>query len=613
MPYRRLRKTAAWIASCFFVVSIFAGVPALAGADEAIDTFNVAATVSNEGVVHVEERILYNFGSNERHGIYRDIPLVSDKGPDLGIVVNRVTDDQGQPYQYETSREGENVHIKIGDPNQTITGAHLYVLQYDVYNAVRQFSTYDELYWNAIGDQWQVAIGAASVNVMLPATSTQNVTVDCYTGPHGSTAHDCTTRIVPAQGATPVAVNVALAQQLAPGNDLTVSASFPKGLITSIAAAPDTAITATSGPAPSNDSSSWFGIVFAAIWVLGIGGVVVASIRRAAGHAKGYASSRFIIPKELKGKPVVVQYGPPDDLTPIDLGMLDDRHIDTMEFSSVIIDLAVHGYLKIRYSKIERRFLPDKIDYEFVKLKDGNDLAHPAYKIVYTMLFAGGDSIKLSDLQLTPLVGYAALQQSQGAVRTYLTERGYFDTNTPARSQRVARLKSFAPWSLIIFAIFFVLFAVLGVAGFYGFIVILIAGVVLAVAAFRALRTHLAPKGVDAIAKALGFQKFLRATEKDRLAMLDAPARQPEQFEKFLPYAMALGVEKEWGAQFERIYALQPQWLEGYPGGMNSLILASALSNFGGSFGAATSPPSSGAGGGGFSGGGSGGGGGGSW
>ena len=41
----------------------------------------------------------------------------------------------------------------------------------------------------------------------------------------------------------------------------------------------------------------------------------------------------------------------------------------------------------------------------------------------------------------------------------------------------------------------------------------------------------------------------------------------PEMFEKFLPYAMALGVEDNWAKAFDGIYNQPPSWYSG-PGGV---------------------------------------------
>lgn len=119
-------------------------------------------------------------------------------------------------------------------------------------------------------------------------------------------------------------------------------------------------------------------------------------------------------------------------------------------------------------------------------------------------------------------------------------------------------------------------------------------------------------------------------TEKDRLEKLQGPnakyvergpepTRTVELFEKLLPFAVVMGVEKEWAKQFESIYKAVPDWYDGSNmSSFNSVYIASSLSSSMGqavntSFTPPSSSSSSGFGGGGFSGGGGGGGGGGGW
>ncbi|HST37539.1 MAG TPA: hypothetical protein VLK25_13045, partial [Allosphingosinicella sp.] len=123
-----------------------------------------------------------------------------------------------------------------------------------------------------------------------------------------------------------------------------------------------------------------------------------------------------------------------------------------------------------------------------------------------------------------------------------------------------------------------------------------------------------------------GFQKYLSVTEEARLETLHPPEKTPELFERYLPYAIALGVENRWAKKFESVLAAaaaspgehhQMGW---YAGSYNAW---SSPSRFVGAVGgalassvasASTAPgSSSGSGGGGSSGGGGGGGGGGGW
>ena len=50
--------------------------------------------------------------------------------------------------------------------------------------------------------------------------------------------------------------------------------------------------------------------------------------------------------------------------------------------------------------------------------------------------------------------------------------------------------------------------------------------------------------------KIAGFQRYLSITEEDRLETLHPPEKTPELFERYLPYAIALGVENKWASKF---------------------------------------------------------------
>ena len=66
--------------------------------------------------------------------------------------------------------------------------------------------------------------------------------------------------------------------------------------------------------------------------------------------------------------------------------------------------------------------------------------------------------------------------------------------------------------------------------------------------------------GARALEGVLGFEDFLAHVESDRFNRM---IKTPEMFEKFLPFAMALGVEKNWSKAFQNIYTQPPQWYQG--------------------------------------------------
>ena len=69
-----------------------------------------------------------------------------------------------------------------------------------------------------------------------------------------------------------------------------------------------------------------------------------------------------------------------------------------------------------------------------------------------------------------------------------------------------------------------------------------------------------------------GFRMYLETAEQNRLEAMHPPERTPALFEKYLPYAIALDVENEWGDQFRDVLALaaagvaasayQPPWYD---------------------------------------------------
>lgn len=125
-------------------------------------------------------------------------------------------------------------------------------------------------------------------------------------------------------------------------------------------------------------------------------------------------------------------------------------------------------------------------------------------------------------------------------------------------------------------------------------------------------------KGRGLLNELEGFKEFLVTANADRMDRMTPPEETPELFERYLPHAVALGVENEFARRFEGKLPTDGQggtlgWYQaGSMGGATSLssALGSALPS---TLSSSSASPSSGGGGGGSSGGGGGGGGGGGW
>ena len=162
---------------------------------------------------------------------------------------------------------------------------------------------------------------------------------------------------------------------------------------------------------------------------------------------------------------------------------------------------------------------------------------------------------------------------------------------------------------------------------------LLVAGFALLNGVFYYLLRAPTAAGRETMDKIDGLELYIRTAETSRLNLAGAPDLDSTQFERLLPYAIALKAEKPWSEAFQSAFAranpgedfdrsYQPAWHgnRGWSGRSFGGSMASAVSAAAGSFQSSLPAPkssssgfSSGGGGGGFSGGGGGGGGGGGW
>ncbi|MDB4940121.1 MAG: hypothetical protein JWO40_546 [Candidatus Doudnabacteria bacterium] len=571
----------------FLMLMVFAFVPVKTEAaySEDIKSFASTLKINNDGTVNVLEKIVYEFGTNQRHGIFRDITLSSKDAPTISISNVAVTDSNGMAYPF-TQSEDSALHLKIGDPNNTISGEKEYDISYTVSNVIRGFSNYDEFYWNATGNAWTVPISYSSAEVQLPSNWLLDPAVlpkiqnSCYPGTLNMQKAACTITSSDDGG-----TYVFSSGPTDPGQGLTIDTSFPKRLVTNLA---------TGTPVdPSKKTTTQkilgilipigtglFVIIFAIFFVL--------------------SNRKVIIPKELKGQPIAPWYDAPEEVNAADIAYLLNRSFDKKEFGLIFIDLAVKGYLKIKY--IPKQSVFSSEDYAFLKLKEDDGL-EPAYKRLFDYLFTGVDTVLLSDIKSDNRAVASVYSKIGDDLRSKLINKDYLK----ASALNLKNTSKFGGGGVLVFALAFAFRPLLIIS-------VPLICLIFIIAYYRNLN-NVTPSGIELFKKILGFKDFLTLTESDRLRLLNAPSLKPEMFEKFLPYAMAFGIEKEWAKKFESL-AITPSWYEdsryGYGAPINTLILANFIGNLNSGV-ASASTYSSGRNGAGYSGGGSGGGGGGSW
>lgn len=144
-----------------------------AQAEEAIQSYDVHLQVEPSGEVRVTERIaVIAEGRQISRGIYRDIPTGYSLGTGLlrstPLTLLSATRD-GQPETVTQQAHEHGVRLRLGRADVMLQpGPYVYELTYRMDAQLLHHARVDELYWNVTGNDWQLPIRRASVEVLLP-------------------------------------------------------------------------------------------------------------------------------------------------------------------------------------------------------------------------------------------------------------------------------------------------------------------------------------------------------------------------------------------------------------------------------------------------------------
>jgi uncharacterized membrane protein YgcG len=510
--------------------------PARAQATEQILDYAVDLRLEAGGTLLASERIAYDFGTEQRHGILRDLPVryrYDDRYDRVYPVhVLRVSGSPGTPDQYKVEDAGASLRIRIGDPDQTISGRHDYTIVYRVEGALNGFADHDELYWNAIGTQWEVPIQDASVKVSAPAAIGR---VACYVGPVGSI------RLCASSGVDGRTASFATTG-LGPNEGVTVVVGLPTGVVPT--------------PRPILDERWSLARAFSATpGSLAVAGGVLLAVLLVLGWLLGMTGrDRRPVGAPAPVVGAMVESAPPEGIRPAQAGLLVDEVVNPVALSATLVDLAVRGYLRIE----ELPYHPGRgRDWRLVQLKaPGEDLLGYE-RVLLDGLFASRraedvEAVRLSDLKEQFHHQFAGVR---GWLYQEAVQRRWF-TDQPDMVRR--------RWVVRGLAVTVVGAALLGLLVWlthFGLaaIPILLAGPVLIVGArWMPFRT---PVGAGLLRRVTGFRTYLETAGADRAG----PAQAADQFSPYLPYAIVFGLSEQWTRTFELVGAPpQTPWYEGW-------------------------------------------------
>ena len=160
---------------------------------EKITNYDVTVQINKNGTLTVNEVIDYEFDDAAKHGIYRDIPLRSKKnGVDIYksyIKMNSIKRN-GLSEEYSTKNFDEGVRYRVGSADRFVeNGVNRYEFNYVIYNAVFEKDGIYQVYYNAIGQFWNVPVERASVIIRFSdgqeIKKNEIKKLEVYTGSYG--------------------------------------------------------------------------------------------------------------------------------------------------------------------------------------------------------------------------------------------------------------------------------------------------------------------------------------------------------------------------------------------------------------------------------------------
>ncbi len=627
------------------LTGLAAAAPARAA--EQILSFHSDIAVQKDGSMTVRETIRVRAEGNQiKRGIYRDFPTdYKDRLGQryrVGFEVTGVARD-GAHEDWHIERRSNGYRVYIGHKDRMLrSGEYRYTLGYRTNRQLGFFPDHDELYWNVTGNDWAFPILESGATVRLPgAVPAANVRIEAYTGRTGSREQAWR------GAATAGGAEFGATRRLNPGEGLTIVVGWPKGWVRE----------PTTG-----DRLGWLlsdnpGLT----WGGGGIGVLLAF----------YGLLWARVGRDPQKGVIVPEYFPPKGYSPASARFISRMGYDNKAFAAALINLAVKGHLILKQSgagtySVERRDNPKAAAIA------------PGEAALMKKLFAGASTLEMDKANHANV--RAAIDAHKQAlrrdyeVRYFATNRGWYTLGilltiavVLAAAFAGAGVEQAAPilfltvwlsvWTPVTYllgktawqarrtslsqfggalagALAFGFFEVVAL-GFYvalssiGFAALLFGAVALNVV-FSELLKAPTLAGRRVLDKLEGFKQYLEVAEKDELEFKHAPAKTPDLFEMYLPYALALDVENRWAERFAGMFArmkeqgreYHPGWYRGThwdyasPANFSSAVgdsLSSAISSASTPPGSSGSGFSGGGGGGGSSGGGGGGGGGGGW
>lgn len=562
-------------------------------AKEVINSFDSLIQVQTDGSMIVTETItVHHEGVNIRRGIYRDLPTKN------GVKYELISVKRNNLYEpsFVEKRRGY-YRINTGDdsflPNP---GTSAFEIKYRVWNVPQSYNGFDEVYWNVTGDEWAFSIENVSARVELPlgADIIQEASYIGYKGSKESAIYEGNGQY---RGG-----------YLSPGEQLTIAVGFTPGIVST------EKYVYKKGKYNNH-------ILFIAYFV----------------YLSFLIFIWFRIGRDPVGNQVVPQYEPPAELTAAQAACLYDMDVKKNVLAISFVQMISNGFLKLTVETRKTLFVFPKKVYILEKTGKAPSNAEESHIYWRRKTLDGQYDYSLSEMGRhiaktvkRKMLSYYSTNREWVLIPTFLmallisfmlfypedTDVLVADAGLSLGILLINYAYSFVSSILFsrklsvhlsIFALImpFILFLVSPLIKDFGVLVVLFLLTGITSSVFTFLLYRPTRKGLRLIEHLEGLRLFLKSKKsrsKEKFKFEEVLSK--ENMEKLFPYALALGLEKEWEKKFEDIFGPTEhvRFVHAHP---------YTGHNFARAFSSSTSCSSGGSGGGGGAGGGCGGGGGG--
>ena len=535
-------------------------------------TDNTMATLNYNVDVEVAKDNSYDFHEHldmyyvtAHHGIYRYIPMQGQKIRNIKV----------PGYNYETYTQSGYEVVKIGSGSYTLTGENPYDIYYKIAMYEDENSEKDMLLLNLIPTDWETDIMSSKCTVTLPKEADLSK-AKVFSGSYGTASNE--DNAVMETGADGKTITIT-ASDIPAHHGITLQLELPQGYW---------------------EGAPQFGKVSIAQMLLFLLGPVGAFLLW------------FLFGRD-KDMVKTLEFYPPDDLTPGEIGYLVDGKADRQDVISSIVWLADKGYIEIE--ELDRK------KFKFIAIQEPGAEVPYYIRLIYDGIFPGtsrerstaqiGSSttfgkkfLKSKDALADMFKGSQAITRPDSVMARWACtiaamvpaaafvtwgsingdEMGVFGFGWAAFHILVSirlmcsvydTIRSTSKIKTVLKSLGAIWFFTVGVAMLpllsdalsilsrpkaLAVICYLFVGTLVSMF-FAVIAIAKTDQYTDLLGRVLGFRDFIRTAEIDKLNEL--VEEDPQYFYHVMPYAYVFGLSNKWIKNFEDLPVTAPNWYRG--------------------------------------------------